>query len=305
MPKWLIILLVVLIVILLGCCGGFVTCTYFVRKAGKAGVEGLGALVTEAARRQGVEYDTTGAGLALPASFPADVPAYAGFKAKQIFAPPEETKGVVTFTGTATPEQVGDFYKKALTAKGWTQEYAQATDDGVTQGYRKGDEQVFIAAAGTGADCTITVTYDKKATSAGNGPGDATPPPAEPPAAPAQATPAAPADDTPAPPAGIGGAVRLPPNFPKDIPVIDGATVTMAQRAPRGGMIYLESRKSVEDVLNYYERELAKQGWKQENQTAFATGGSATYTKDNIRAVIAPTFEEGKSTTMLRYEQQE
>ena len=76
MPKWLIILLVVLGIVLLTCCGMFTMCTYILRQAP--------AIVQN---QMGMNVDTTGAGISLPANFPADIPVFRGVKATSSISP--------------------------------------------------------------------------------------------------------------------------------------------------------------------------------------------------------------------------
>src|SRR2546430_1774276 len=55
MPKWLIVLLVIFLVIVLGCCCGFITCTYFLRAGAHAGAAALQKAAEDAQRRMEAE----------------------------------------------------------------------------------------------------------------------------------------------------------------------------------------------------------------------------------------------------------
>ncbi len=96
MPKWLIVLLVIGLVVVLGCCGAFSACWFFAKHAAQ-GVGQLGQAIQQQAiaeaKKQGVEADMTGNGLALPDNFPGDVPVYSGFKAFYKVAPTGQSNG--------------------------------------------------------------------------------------------------------------------------------------------------------------------------------------------------------------------
>ena len=158
MPGWLKILLVVLLVLILGCGCGFAACTFMCHRT----AESLGSAIKEAADKEGFAVDTSGTGLSLPASFPADVPVYSGFKVVSRIAPPDSKGGSVAFTGSGSPADVGTFYDKQLTDKGWKQVMANTQGDSVTEAYTKDDQTVSITAVNSGGKTTLTITYGKK-----------------------------------------------------------------------------------------------------------------------------------------------
>lgn len=55
--------------------------------------------------------------------------------------------------------------------------------------------------------------------------------------------------------------VSLPDNFPKDVPIYQGATVQMAVTQGNTMVVHLQTTASVADGLKYYQNALKEQGW--------------------------------------------
>jgi hypothetical protein len=61
----------------------------------------------------------------------------------------------------------------------------------------------------------------------------------------------------------FGERVKLPANFPRDIPIYPGATPQGAVSRPDEGMVVnLRSQDSPEEVYDFYATELEAEGWK-------------------------------------------
>jgi hypothetical protein len=85
----------------------------------------------------------------------------------------------------------------------------------------------------------------------------------------------------------LGERVKLPADFPRDIPVYPGATPQMAIARPREGMVLnLRSQDSRQEVYEFYASELASEGW--EIGTEMDLGGQRMLTavKGERRALL-------------------
>jgi hypothetical protein len=95
----------------------------------------------------------------------------------------------------------------------------------------------------------------------------------------------------------------LPDNYPSDIPVYPNATVTSAiTNGEAGSLVTWKSSDSVEDVSNYFEKELADQGWnKIEGETSFFGQGVGHAEKSGrtLSYVITSTTEDGQQMTSI------
>jgi hypothetical protein len=298
MPKWLIILLVVVLVIMLGCCGGFVACHWMCSHAGAA----LVGLAKEGMRQNGMEIDTTGNGLNLPANFPSDVPVYTDFKDKMNLVPPGGPGGTVTFEGKEDPKKVSDFYESTLTSKGWTQTASSESAGTFTSTYKKGDMTAIITTSGTGAadKNNLTIHYEKSATpetpaggGGGGGPGAGnvdgnTPAGGNTTAKPEQAagnTPAAaPAKDDFA---GLPK-TKLPSNFPSDVPIYSGLTPNYSASNKMQGTasVIMTGSGDADKIVDFYKKDLAVKGWTISDEQSFNAMTSMAFTKDKTKVTI-------------------
>src|SRR4051812_5166303 len=124
MPKWLIVLLVIFLIIILGCCGGFVTCTYFLKKGVEAAPafidkvvkEGAPRLAKEIARQNGIELHMDSE---LPSNFPKDIPISPNLTPTQSGTKTTTGEGIVYFNGKGKGKDIADFYQSEMDAKGW------------------------------------------------------------------------------------------------------------------------------------------------------------------------------------------
>src|SRR3954464_6909128 len=106
MPKWLLVLLIIFIIIVLGCCGGFVTCTYLLKKVG----ENAPGFI---ANQLGMTVD------ALPPNFPSDIPVMPGLKPKFGMGRAGTESGFATLMGSDAPADVSKWYEGEMKSKGW------------------------------------------------------------------------------------------------------------------------------------------------------------------------------------------
>jgi hypothetical protein len=301
MPKWLIILLVVLLLIILSCCGGFVTCTYLLKRG-----------VDTAKESVGVSF-----GDQLPASFPKDIPVYSGFKPTFSLAPAGSDSGMVTLTGKGDPSDIGDFYEKTLADNGWKQTASNTIPDGLTQSYTKGDREATININKSGADTTLVINYGKKGTTETKEPDETPTTPRSPTRTPDEGAPPPPGDDTPPTPArpanNAGDAAtpgaKLPANFPADVPVYSGLTpgFSFADKVKGSGSVMLSGKVDKDKTIAYYEKELAAKGWKQEQNTDIGAGSVLVYSKESrkLSMTVIPDADKGETMVTISYEKSE
>lgn len=101
----------------------------------------------------------------------------------------------------------------------------------------------------------------------------------------------------------IGTGQKLPAGFPSDIPVYSPSEVTGSMVMGPMTMVTLESMKSPQEVISFYQAELPSKGW-----TAAVTampegqGFTAVYRKENrnVNLTVSPG-EGGKTSIVLNY----
>lgn len=102
-----------------------------------------------------------GADVAVPDSFTALVPLYPG--AKVVIAVGTGNGTQVHLTSDSKAQEIVDFYRKAMTQKGWSEGAVVAVPDGVTAAFIKGDLALGIIAlrpAGDKAYVTLSLTKE-------------------------------------------------------------------------------------------------------------------------------------------------
>jgi hypothetical protein len=108
--------------------------------------------------------------------------------------------------------------------------------------------------------------------------------------------------------AGGDGEVKLPADFPKDLPAFKGAVVKHHTTTKQGdqlfGFVQWESDAPVDKVSEFYRAELKNQGWTEvQHTTTAAEGKSATIlgAKKGARTIALQitTDENGKTLIQL------
>ena len=101
----------------------------------------------------------------------------------------------------------------------------------------------------------------------------------------------------------LGGEnAKIPDSFPKDVPVFPGAKPTLVTTDTKSEMfsVSLTTADTFENVGTYYKKELAANGWKEE-QTMTQSGDQPmqmlTYTKEN-RSVMVTITRDGANTAL-------
>jgi hypothetical protein len=96
-----------------------------------------------------------------------------------------------------------------------------------------------------------------------------------------------------------GEGTKIPENFPDDVVVPKGATVTAAMSLPNGHSVSFQSKESVDDVLGAYKTGMPKKGWSQ--QASVAMGGQSVlmFKKDNRVTNVSASSTEGTTWITL------
>jgi len=98
----------------------------------------------------------------------------------------------------------------------------------------------------------------------------------------------------------FGGNVKLPNDFPSDVPLPDGISLTGTASSPDGTWVTYTSNQSATDLGAWYENELAADGFVK--QGSFTTGSSSTlsYMKDGVGiGVVISEGTDGEATTVM------
>lgn len=91
--------------------------------------------------------------------------------------------------------------------------------------------------------------------------------------------------------------IALPDDFPKDMPVMKDAVVTMVVAAGDNRMIMLSSGAPVADVLAFYQENLKTQGWKIDASQTSPESANIFVSKAGGQAHVA-IAKNGKDTAI-------
>jgi hypothetical protein len=94
---------------------------------------------------------------------------------------------------------------------------------------------------------------------------------------------------------------HLPDNFPTDVPVYAGAKITSASLIPTGATVSLEIHAPAKTVLDWYQSELKKQGWKISSNYAMQDNTFMSGAKtdgSNIIVTLGPSDNKDPNVTM-------
>jgi hypothetical protein len=92
-----------------------------------------------------------------------------------------------------------------------------------------------------------------------------------------------------------GGSAALPADFPRDVPILAGATVKLALSQSGRSIVHLYATASPADAAKFYAAELKRQGWTIES----TTGGGEMFVvsaKKGRSACGVTVSKEGKRT---------
>lgn len=99
-----------------------------------------------------------------------------------------------------------------------------------------------------------------------------------------------------------GAAVKVPDDFPTDMPLYPGSKVTAATSASTLGSmsVGLTTADAMDKVGAYYAANMPAQGWAETSTYATGTGQTQLYQKDNRTATVTVTSDgQGLTAVML------
>jgi hypothetical protein len=109
----------------------------------------------------------------------------------------------------------------------------------------------------------------------------------------------------------FGDDVKLPSDFPKNVPIYPNAKiggVTVSKEGNPSAWAVYSSTDEVKQVTDWYEQQAKDNGWKQDSSLTMDKSEVRTYSKDNekIGVNISPSDDEtkGKTSVMVTWEQE-
>ncbi len=100
----------------------------------------------------------------------------------------------------------------------------------------------------------------------------------------------------------VGEDVKLPKDFPKDLPIYDDSKLTFASSTKSNDVQIIvtthETKDGISKVNDFFSKKLEEKGYSIEN--TFETGNAITQTalKGDERVIVAVTEKDGKTTIM-------
>jgi hypothetical protein len=97
----------------------------------------------------------------------------------------------------------------------------------------------------------------------------------------------------------VGGDVKLPNDFPKDVFVYGGAKVVSSMTMPKGCHLTLQTKDSSDKVINAYKREMTAADWKEESSMNQSGVSMLSYKKSERTAAVVVMTADNKTTIQL------
>ena len=98
--------------------------------------------------------------------------------------------------------------------------------------------------------------------------------------------------------------VALPDNFPKDVPILKGATVKIAMTQGKQMVVHLLVSGSVADAAKYYTDELKGQGWEIETTMNMGESSMLSAKKDKRQCTVVAAKESDGTLVQLSVSQE-
>jgi hypothetical protein len=99
------------------------------------------------------------------------------------------------------------------------------------------------------------------------------------------------------------GAVKVPDDFPKDIPVYPGATPIIHQSVKGGRTLELKTREAADKVTAFYKERLKAEGWKQASESSSQSPKQGitllSNTKDNRTLSVVISHDDRETNLTL------
>jgi hypothetical protein len=97
----------------------------------------------------------------------------------------------------------------------------------------------------------------------------------------------------------VGGDVKIPNDFPKDVFVYGGAKVLTSMTMPKGCHLTLQTKDSADKVINAYKREMTAANWKEESSMNQSGVSMLSYKKSERTAAVVVMTADNKTTIQL------
>jgi hypothetical protein len=95
------------------------------------------------------------------------------------------------------------------------------------------------------------------------------------------------------------GGVKVPEDFPEDIPVYPGATPIIHTSVKGGRMLQLKTSDAIDKVRAFYKEKLKAEGWKEESESSTDAIKLLNNTKDTrTLSVVITQGDDGTSLTL-------
>jgi hypothetical protein len=99
--------------------------------------------------------------------------------------------------------------------------------------------------------------------------------------------------------------VPLPDNFPKDVPIYQGATVQMAAAQGKTSLVHLQTTATVAECLKYYQDALKEQGWTIESTMNMGDSSMLAAKKEKRQCAIVVHKQDKGSLIQVSIEDKE
>jgi hypothetical protein len=102
-------------------------------------------------------------------------------------------------------------------------------------------------------------------------------------------------------PKSSGGGVKVPEDFPKDIPVYPGATAIVHQSVKNGRYLQLKMSDAADKVTTFYQEKLKAEGWKQVSESRSESprsGSTLLMNSKDKRTLSVVVSHDDKETTL-------
>lgn len=96
-----------------------------------------------------------------------------------------------------------------------------------------------------------------------------------------------------------GSSAKLPDNFPKDVYVPAGASVTTAMTVPEGFNVALQTKENAEKISAACKARMSENGWKEEAAYTAAQQTVISFKKDNRTATVMIMGADGATQINL------
>ena len=97
----------------------------------------------------------------------------------------------------------------------------------------------------------------------------------------------------------VGGDVKLPNDFPKDVFVYGGAKVLTSMSTPQGTHLTLQTKDSADKVISAMKREMTAAGWKEESSMNQTGVSMLSYKKSERTAAVVVMTADNQTTIQL------